>query len=423
MMKTGQFIFSVSLCILLGYGCSSSRTQAVESTSTEFSATSAPTSESTTIEFEVIDFPKAQSHWLTAGAEGKLYLIYGQDHSLFVARSRDGGQTFSEPVLATGDRPVHVLPIERPAISVDQADRVGIAWLEMSPDFNGATVWYASSEDGGQTFKPGQLVATETEGEVAMVQVALDDAGNPVLAWLNGSELRYARSFDQGSTFSKTISSGDGSCECCQPQLVVTSERIHIGYRSLEPGSDKGDIRDIVMIHSDDGGQTFGPVTRVSDAHWYLPACPIAGPSLATHEGKFYLAWMDGRAEPPGTFSRGDIWLASSQDGGESFSPNIRINPDQTMHHTLPTVAIGPGGRIHLAWEAQASDTRETFLYYTTSDDGGQTFAVPQIIADNTDETHGNPGKAALVIDSLGHVALAWLDRQGVRIATWTDTK
>jgi hypothetical protein len=131
MMKTGQCIVSVSLCILLGYGCLSSRTQAVESTSTEFSATSAPTSEPTTIDFEVIDFPKAQSHWLTVGADGKLYLIYGQDHSLFVARSTDGGQTFSEPVLATSDGPVHVLPIERPAISVDQAGRVGIAWLEM----------------------------------------------------------------------------------------------------------------------------------------------------------------------------------------------------------------------------------------------------------------------------------------------------
>jgi len=420
-MKTPRFILLVGLCILIGYGCTPSSTQTTESIPTEVAATELPIAP--TIDFETIDFPKAQSHWLTVGADGNLYLIYGRDHSLFVARSTDGGQTFSEPVLATGDASVHVLPIERPAISVDQAGRVGIAWLEMSPDFNGATVWYASSEDSGQTFKPGQLVATETQGEVAMVQVALDDAGNPVLAWLNGSELKFARSFDQGSTFSETMNIGDGSCECCQPQSVVTGEYIYIAYRSLEPGGDKGDIRDIVMIHSEDGGQTFQLVTRVSDAHWYLPACPIAGPSLATHEGKFYIAWMDGRAEPPGTFSRGDIWLASSQDGGKTFMPNVRINPEQSMHHTLPSVTVGSGGRIHIAWEAQASDTKEAFLYYTSSDDGGQTFAIPQIIADNGDETRGNPSKAVLVIDSMGHVALAWLDRQGVRIATWADRK
>lgn len=103
--------------------------------------------------------------------------------------------------------------------------------------------------------------------------------------------------------------------------------------------------------------------------------------------------------------------------------PNVRINPEQSMHHTLPSVTIGSAGRIHIAWEAQASDTKEAFLYYTSSDDGGQTFAMPQIIADNSDETRGNPSKAVLVIDSMGHVALAWLDRQGVRIATWADRK
>lgn len=420
-MKTPRFIFLVGLCFLIGYGCSPLPTQTTESIPTEMTATES--SRATTVDFEVIDFPKAQSHWLTTGADGNLYLIYGQDHSLFVARSTDGGQTFGEPVLATGDAPVHVLPIERPAISVNQDGHMGIAWLEMPADFNGAKIWYAASEDGGKSFQPGQLVADEPEGEVAMVQVALDSAGNPVLAWLNGSKLKFARSVDQGSTFTAAMSVGDGSCECCQPQSVVVDENIHIAYRSLEPGNDQGDIRDIVMIHSEDGGQTFQPVTRVSDAHWYLPACPIAGPSLTTHEGIFYVAWMDGRSEPPGTFSRGDIWLASSLDGGKTFTPNVRINPDQAMHHTLPSIAIGPGGRIHIAWEAQGSDTREAFLYYTTSDDGGQTFAVPQSIADNSDETHGNPGKPVLAVDSVGNVALAWLDRQGVHIATWTDMK
>jgi hypothetical protein len=256
-----------------------------------------------------------------------------------------------------------------------------------------------------------------------MVQVALDHAGNPILAWLNGSELKFSRSFDQGSSFSEAASIGDGSCECCQPQLIAVGENIHIAYRNLEPGSDKGDIRDIVMIHSEDGGQLFRSVTRVSDAHWYLPACPIAGPSLTTHQGSFYIAWMDGRSEPPGTFSRGDIWLASSEDDGKTFTPNIRINADQIMHHTLPAIAVGPGGRIHIAWEAQVSDTREAYLLYTTSDDSGQTFAPSQVIADNAEANRGNPGKPVITVDPAGHVTLAWLDQQGVKIATWTDTQ
>ena len=420
-MKTSIFTLLVIMGILIGCACAPSPTQTIERATPDAAAPVLPAPAD--INFKVTDFPKAQSHWLTVGPDGSLYLIFGEHGSLFVTRSTDGGQTFREPVLATGDLPVHVLPIERPTIAVSQDGRVGIAWLEMSPDFHGAKVWYAASKDSGQTFEPGQLVADEPEGEVAMVQIAFDNNGTPLLTWLNGSRLKFSRSSDQGSTFSETVSIGDGSCECCQPQAVIIGQKLHIAYRSLEPGGEGGDIRDIVMIHSADGGQTFQPVTRVSDAHWHLPACPIAGPSLAVHNGNFYIAWMDGRSEPPGTFSRGDIWLATSDDEGRTFSPNIRINQDQTMHHNLPSVAIGPAGRIHLAWEVQDSDTREAFLYYTTSDDGGQTFAVPQIIADNSDAARGNPGKPVLVVDSMGHVNLAWLDRQGVHVATWTDPK
>jgi hypothetical protein len=130
---------------------------------------------------------------------------------------------------------------------------------------------------------------------------------------------------------------------------------------------------------------------------------------------------MDGRFEPAGTFRRSDIWISSSKDGGKTFSANIRINPEQNMHYTLPTLAIGPGGRIHVAWEAQAQSTIEAFLYYAFSDDNGQTFAKPQVIADNADPSRGNPGKPKILVDAQGHVALAWLDRKGIRMATWTD--
>jgi len=417
-MKTGQFRLVICLYTCLIFGCASSPTQ-----TTEIPTTNSPATNTQTFDFKVADFPKAQSLALASNLNGSLFLAYGQDHSLFVIRSTDGGQTFGEAVLASGDTPVQVLPIERPGIAAGNNGHVSIAWLEMPPDFNGATIWYAASEDDGQTFKPAQLVAAEPEGEVAMVQVALDDDGNPFLTWLNESKLKFARSHDQGLTFSEAISIGDGSCECCQPQLIVHGKNVHIAYRSLEPGNDKGDIRDIVMIHSKDGGETFQSVTRVGDAHWYLPACPIAGPSLVARDESFYLAWMDGRFEPAGTFSRGDVWFATSKDEGKTFSPNIRINADQSMHHTLPSLAIGPGGRLHIAWEAQAQGVGGAFLFYAISDDGGQSFSAPQMIADDTDTTRGNPGKPVLVVDPVGHVTLAWIDRLGIRIATWMDTQ
>lgn len=417
-MKSNIPILLLCLFIILSVGCTPEPAEA-----NEVVPTNPPATESSSIKFEMTDIPLARSFSMAVNSSGNFYVAYGQDHSLFVSRSADGGRTFSKAVLATGNISVHVLPIERPAIAVDNSDRVGIAWLELAHDYNGGNIWYAVSDDGGQTFKPAVLVAMEAVGEVAMVQVALDEAGNPLLTWLNGSKLKFTRSFDGGSSFSESMRIRGGSCECCQPQMFVTGENVNIAYRGLESGGAQVDIRDIVMIRSEDRGVTFQPITRVSDTHWSLPACPIAGPSLAVHNGNFYIAWMDGRFEPAGMFRRGDIWLASSQDGGQSFSPNIRINPDQEMHHTLPTIAIGPAGRIHVAWEAHPQGPGQILLYYTTSDDGGQTFAHPQVIANNTDLSRGNPGKPVLVADALGRVTLAWLDRSGARVAVWSDTR
>jgi hypothetical protein len=231
-VKTRQFLTVCSM-IVMTFGCSSVQSE-------EPLPTESGINETTEVDYDTIDFPEARSLSLASSSDGSLHLIYGQEHSLFVSRSTDGGRTFDEAVLASGEIRVHVLPIEHPAIAVDGNGGVNIAWLEMPPDFNGAKIWYAVSKDGGQTFGSAQLVMTESEGEVAMVQIALDGEGNPILMWLNESELKFTRSLDGGSTFMPAVSIGDGSCECCQPQAVVLDDQLHIAYRSLEPAGEKG---------------------------------------------------------------------------------------------------------------------------------------------------------------------------------------
>lgn len=369
--------------------------------------------------FTVAVFPGARSVAVAATDAERILVAYGQDEALYVARSEDGGRTFGDAVSATGDRPVHVMPIERPAIAVGGGDRVGVAWLELPPDGNGGAVWYADSADGGRSFTSGRPVASDAAGETTMVSAALDAAGDPVLTWLNGSALRFVRSVDRGSTFQEAQRIGDGACECCQPHIVVRDGRVLIAYRSLASDRAKGYIRDLALIRSMNGGSSFEPVTPVSDDHWYLEACPIAGPSLTVRADEVFVAWMDGRAEPPGTLSRGDVWLAASTDGGATFGRNIRMNTDPTRHHTLPTIGLGPGGRIHAAWQTAGEGGR--VLYHTVSDDRGLTFAPPVAIAGSADATRGQPNMPTLTVSPQGRVALAWVDRKGANVATWTD--
>ncbi len=117
--------------------------------------------------------------------------------------------------------------------------------------------------------------------------------------------------------------------------------------------------------------------------------------------------------------SRADIWLAVSEDGGESFSENIRVNPTEGDYHNLPTLALGPGGRLHLAWEAR--EAARQVLSYAFSDDGGQHFSPPRVIASNEGATQRGPSNASLAVDGAGRVYLAWVDGAGAHLAVWEE--
>jgi hypothetical protein len=367
----------------------------------------------------VTDFRGAESISLAAAPDGSIYALLGFAGNLFVSRSDDGGQTFGAPVLASVSAPATVLSIERPALAVGEGGQVGVAWLEVLGSSH-ARVWYAHSADGAASFGPSVRVE-ETRGfETAMVRAALDSDQDPRLVWLDSSKLFYAASTDTGQTFEPARTLDDAVCECCQPHPVVIGEQVWIAYRNLEHDGEGRTIRDIFVLRSLDGGQTFDAPSRVGDGHWYLNACPIAGPALAAHGDRLYVAWMDGRDEVDGTGGTVDIWLAASSDLGQTFSANVRVNPTRGHFNTLPVLGVDPAGRIHLSWEAD--EAQRTVVYYSVSSDAGQTFSMPLVVADSTSgSSRGRPGKPALAVTGSGRIALAWLDRQGVQVAVWAS--
>src|SRR5215207_4021368 len=362
----------------------------------------------------IVDFPAATSMALTTAGDS-VYMILGREHSLYVSRSTDGGKTFIEPVSATADHEVHILRVERPAISANDKGQVAVTWLEL--DFEGGNnkVWYALSNDSGQTFGSAQLVGEDPPGESAMVQVLLDSAGNPILTWLSGNDLRFARSTDQGKSFSLAKTIGQGACECCQPDLILTGDQLLIGYRGL--GNDEsGAFRDAALIRSLDGGETFAPVSFATDSHWYINACPISGPSMAVHDSSIYMTWMDGRAVAPDNLLSSDVWFAQSADDGHTFSSNVQVSNGLSTHNFLPREAVGPGGRIHIVWQAISPDA----IYYSISDNHGHTFSTPLVIADDATD-RGRPAGPMIAINGQGRVFMAWLDDEGVQLAVWDD--
>lgn len=110
---------------------------------------------------------------LAAGADGSVYAAWTEyDGMLWLARSRDGGRSFSKPQHIAGDTK---LPARGPSLAVGAAARIYLAWtVGEDPD---ADIRVSHSSDGGATFlAPAHVGATGARADVPRIAVDRDGA-------------------------------------------------------------------------------------------------------------------------------------------------------------------------------------------------------------------------------------------------------
>jgi hypothetical protein len=173
----------------------------------------------------------------------------------------------------------------------------------------------------------------------------------------------------------------------------------------------KGNIR---FARSVNGGRSFESAIDVnSDASG--PAVGRAFQSIAVdHNGRIYIAWLDERNETEE--SRGsEIWFATSNDRGRTFSPDHRIVTDVCDCCRI-ALALDSAGRIYVSYRmvpaVARSDDGRTFTPHVVNHDGWELNACP--IAG-----------ATMTIDSADHVHVIWFtapgDKPRLVVASSTD--
>ena len=121
--------------------------------------------------------------------------------------------------------------------------------------------------------------------------------------------------------------------------------------------------------------------------------------------GAMYLAWTDYRG---GT--DGQVYIASSTDGGATFSPGRPMTSSQGIQSGMQRGAqfvVDALGNIHVVWQERNSRYKIS-ARYARSTDGGATFSTPiAVAADGGRQNQDFPSVAA---DSSGNVYLTWID-------------
>jgi hypothetical protein len=258
------------------------------------------------------------------------------------------------------------------------------------------------STDGGKTFQPSVLVNDDQlviGHSFDSIHVAPD--GVVHMAWIDGREGKkesgtfVTRSTDHGRTVEKNLKVDENTCVCCRTSMTSSPDgTLYVAWRKILPG----DLRETVVARSADGGQTFAAPVIVGHDKWVFPGCPHRPASIGTdRQGRLYVVWYtEGSDETP------SIYLAYSDDRGETFSAKQKLNLSKGTFPDHPQMAVDPDGRLVIVWEEQSPVRREIVL--SVSLDRGQTFSAPQKLNDKKGQT------PTLSINAQGLAALAWME-------------
>lgn len=330
---------------------------------------------------------------------------------VFFASSIDAGATFSEPVNIgnTGG------PVTSPRIAAEGSN-VYVIWQDGSLGAN--EIFFTSSADGGTTFEEARNISNDGSS-ATFGQVTVVDNNALLVVWQGTSsgndEIYLTSSNDAGASFSDPINISNNEGSSITPQVDLSSNGttyvtwvdstpenleiffskgingtfaipLNVSSREVNDAapridaSDESDIAiiwagasssegadDIFVASSTDAGDTFSEPMNISENEGSSLA-PLVSRSMVD-PGSIIVAWQDSTG-----MDFGDIFVASSTDGAQSFSDpiNVSVSPGPSF---TPALARADD-QVFLAW----SDSSVNFInqiLFASSVDGGDSFGCP----------------------------------------------
>ena len=228
--------------------------------------------------------------------------------------------------------------------------------------------------------------------------------GNP----LTGATLFTASSSDGGVTFSDEIEfARDVVCPCCQ--LItdfVGDDAILVSYRHVfDDGS-----RDSVVLRSTDQGATWPEMARLPIEPWFITGCPLKPTDMAVNENYVYAVAYSEGPEHHG------VWFSRSRNGALDFEDSIPVHPT-SKSSDAPVISVTPSGVVRLVWHSREGGKSPYRLFMAESYDHGETFVGPWPLP--TPEGHSR--HPVITTDADGSSHIAW--EQRVRIGDIVTTE
>ena len=343
-----------------------------------------------------------------------LYLLAvhgGHEQSqLGLSVSGDGGDSFEPPVpISEPGAAVSSHGENSPSVAFNGTDAYAL-WEQGSAE-GGTELMFARSLRFGRKFeKPIRVTDKARPSSNAFSHLSVAPNGEIYAVWLDGrnpraeapgtSSVFLAKSTDRGATFGRNIEVASGVCPCCRPVVAFGEQgEVYVSWRHVF----KGDVRDIVMATSRDGGAAFGAPVRVADDNWKISGCPHSGPSVARKGGRLYVTWFS-----EGVSKDAGVRVAWSDDGAKTFSrPAIVSGGVVDANH--PALSISEDGRVLVVFQGRDPVKKESWgpaqAYLVEISGAGA--ATPPVVLPGSRKSVSYP---ALAAGTVGRVYVAWTE-------------
>jgi hypothetical protein len=291
---------------------------------------------------------------------------------------------------------------------------------------------------------PQRVSATDTNAAEPAVAIAKD--GGAYVVWVEhrdrDADVMLRRFDGAGQSLGDPIrvnpQPGQATAWRGDPPTVAvaTDGTLYVGW-TARVESANGNPTDIYLAASRDGGKSFGIPVKVNDDQ--KPAVHGMHSLAISDDGRIYLAWLDERNVAPAPMkdmkmdantsgrhmeSNREVFIASSVDGGRSFSQNQRVTTD-VCPCCKTSLTVAKDGRVYLSWrQVLAGDYRH--IAVSSSSDQGKTFAKATIVSDDEWVLKGCPvSGAALLVGADSSLRVLWYagSDKGQRGIYWSESR
>ncbi len=315
----------------------------------------------------------ASCAYMTRDAHGQLVISWVEEPGhLMYAVSADEGKSFAaaRPVPAAIGVQAHAENMPK-LVFRPNGEVIAMYGVQSNDPRNkyAGKVFYTRSVDGGANWLPAEPLVKDTASyDQRYFDLALLPSGEAAVIWLDN---RKPDPKKEGSTVYLATTGREPGFQQEHPVAETACQCCRTVLYVDEQGAVHAAFRDIIhdtirdMVHmvSTDRGRTFSPPVRISPDNWAINGCPHTGPALVKNKQGLHFAWF--------TMGGGKgVFYCRSVDNGITYTRKENISALPTAKH--PQLTALQQDHVALVWD-EAADTSSSRIGMQLKDGAGKT--------------------------------------------------